>query len=251
MADKTLQLALEGLARAVAEPAGRPLHGNKNQPGLFATTGVARQAAQHCKDAGYLQVLRTETKGKTTAELCAITEKGIAYLVEQVSPKSVLEQFVRAVEARGQQVGELLNAVHKCRQTFDALQTQVAKVLAHVQPSATPGYAASVITSNGTRAVELPAATAVSSWKAEAVSHLAQWRDHRPNEDCPLPELYRQIIRSAAHLSVGQFHDGLRQLHDEGRIYLHPWTGPLYEVPEPAYAMLIGHAVSYYASLKS
>jgi hypothetical protein len=43
----------------------------------------------------------------------------------------------------------------------------------------------------------------------------------------------------------------LRSLHDRERIYLHPWTGPLYALPEPAFALLIGHEVAYYASLRN
>jgi hypothetical protein len=49
-------------------------------------------------------------------------------------------------------------------------------------------------------------------------------------------------------LTIGRFHDGLRRLHDEGQAYLHPWTGPLYAMPEPAFALLVGHEVAYYAS---
>ena len=48
--------------------------------------------------------------------------------------------------------------------------------------------------------------------------------------------------------TIGAFHDCLRQLHADGSIYLHPWTGPLYALPEPAYALLVGHGVAYYAS---
>jgi hypothetical protein len=51
-------------------------------------------------------------------------------------------------------------------------------------------------------------------------------------------------------LTIGHFHDTLRQLHEEEKIYLHPWSGPLYEIPEPPYAVLIGHEVAYYASTR-
>jgi hypothetical protein len=49
-------------------------------------------------------------------------------------------------------------------------------------------------------------------------------------------------------VTIGQFHDGLRRLHDGATIYLHPWTGPLYELPEPRFALLVGHEIAYYAS---
>ncbi len=40
-------------------------------------------------------------------------------------------------------------------------------------------------------------------------------------------------------------------MHQAGRIYVHPWTGPLHELPEPAYALLVGHEIAYYASLRT
>ena len=49
-------------------------------------------------------------------------------------------------------------------------------------------------------------------------------------------------------MTVGRFHDALRQLYEMNRVYLHPWTGPLYEIPEPLYALLAGHEIAYYAS---
>jgi hypothetical protein len=69
--------------------------------------------------------------------------------------------------------------------------------------------------------------------------------------DCPLPELFRRLRDALPSLTIGQFHDRLRLLHHEGAIYLHPWTGPLYELPEPAIALLVGHEIAYYASLRA
>ena len=70
-------------------------------------------------------------------------------------------------------------------------------------------------------------------------------------DDCPLPELYRRLRDVHPALTIGQFHDGLRRLHEQEQVYLHPWTGPLYAMPEPAFALLIGHEVAYYASARS
>jgi hypothetical protein len=68
--------------------------------------------------------------------------------------------------------------------------------------------------------------------------------------DCPLAELFASLSTLDPAPTVGQFHDALRQLHSESRIYLHPWTGPLYALPEPAVALLVGHEVAFYASLR-
>ena len=66
------------------------------------------------------------------------------------------------------------------------------------------------------------------------LTYLARRHEVSRLDDCPLPELYRHLKTGNATVTHGQFHDLLRRLHDDGKIYLHPWTGPLYELPEPA-----------------
>ena len=68
-------------------------------------------------------------------------------------------------------------------------------------------------------------------------------------DDCPLPELYKQACERIPGLTLGGFHDALRRMHRDAVAYLHPWTGPLYQMPEPRCSLLVGHEVAYYASL--
>jgi hypothetical protein len=79
---------------------------------------------------------------------------------------------------------------------------------------------------------------------------LATWHASNRLGDCPLPELFRRLHMGDAGLTIGRFHDRLRLLHQGRKVYLHPWTGPLYEMPEPAYALLVGHEIAYYASFR-
>jgi hypothetical protein len=211
------------------------LHRSKATPGLFASTAPARQAAQRCKDDGYLRVLSSETKGKTVKEVCTITEKGLAYLLSQASPKHVLEDLVRALEARQSQLAELVATARQWQASFDALKATAEKVLTQVQSPKSSAPCGS--TANG-----------CETWTGAVLSQLAHWRDSEAMEDYPLPDLYRQAQQASPGLTIGHFHDGLRGLYDQGQIYLHPWTGPLYEIPEPPYALLIGHEIAYYAS---
>jgi hypothetical protein len=240
LADKSTQLVLDALARAVADPGGVPLHGSKSAPGLFPTSAPAKQAAQHCKDEGYVQVVTTQAKGKTVQEICAITDKGLAYLLSQVSPRQVLEDLVRALEARQAQVGELVSTARQTQAGFDALRALAEKVLQQVHQR----KATAPLPCDKTEA----AGNGTPTWTANVLTQLARWQASHTTEDYPLPELYRAVRSGAAALSIGQFHDGLRRLHEQGQIYLHPWTGPLYEIPDPPYALLIGHEIAYYAS---
>jgi hypothetical protein len=238
MADKSTQLLLEALTRAAADPGGVPLHAGKAGPGLFPATAAARLAAQRCKDEALVRVVRTQTRGKAVQEVCAITEKGLAYLLSQVSPRQVLEDLVRAVESRQAQLGELVAAARQTHSSLDAFKALAEKVLQQVQAAPAP------------LPCDRAAPNGAETWAAAALAHLGRWRDSGASEDCPLPELYRAARQAYPRLTVGQFHDGLRQLNEQGRIYLHPWTGPLHDLPEPPYALLIGHEIAYYVSLR-
>jgi hypothetical protein len=237
LADKATQLILAALSRAVAEPAGVPLHGRTGAIGLFAGTASAKLAAQRCKEAGYLQTVRTETRGKSTREICAITEKGMAHLLSQVSPKQVLEDLIRVLDARQTQTRQLLESARQMQTTLDAVKVTAEKMLHQVQqPSSPPGLA---VSTNGTHEP-----------RVDFLPFLNRWQESSSSEDCPLPDLFRQGLQNEPQMTIGQFHDILRRLHDQERIYLHPWTGPLYAIPEPPYALLVGHEIAYYASAR-
>src|SRR5437016_12223951 len=100
MADQSTSLILDALTKAMADPAGVPLHGNKKTAGLFAASVRAKQAAQRCLEDGYLRVLHRQTRGKSVQDVCTISDKGLAYLLSQVSPKAVLEELLRTLQAQ-------------------------------------------------------------------------------------------------------------------------------------------------------
>ena len=228
MADKLTQLVLAALGRAAAEPTGLPLHGSKLAPGLFAATPLGKQAAQRCLIEGYLRAAGTEEA--KAAELFALSDKGLAYLLGEVSPRIVLEDLVRALEARQTQAAGLLAAARQMQTTLEGIKASAEKVLGQVPVG--DGVAAAV----------------ADTWKASVLAFLSRWQASGALEDCPLPELFRQARQAAPALTIGGFHDALRQFHDAGHIGLHPWTGPLYAIPEPPYALLVGHEIAYYAS---
>jgi hypothetical protein len=243
LADKSTELILAALSRAIADPNGLALLGRKASPGIFAATSGGRVAAQRAKDEGYLQVLRTEPRGKAIDEICAITEKGVAYLLNQVNPKQVLEDFIRSLESKQFQTGELLARAQEMCSAIESLKRSAEKVLAQVQVSK-PLLTSHELT-NGK-----PSANGEHAGVLELLHLLAQWSESGASEDCPLPELYRRLREKHPSLTIGLFHDDLRQQHEQSQIYLHPWTGPLYAIPEPSYALLIGHEIAYYASLR-
>lgn len=246
MADKSTTLILEALTRAAAEPTGLPLHSGKNASGLFAGTGTGKQAALRCKEDQFLRVVRTEKYGKAVQEICTITDKGLEYLLRQVSPRQVIEDLVRAVEARQEQLDALLACAQQTQAGLDDFKITAEKVLRSLsgKENAEKLHAAWVgqTAANGLKEPDLA---------AMVIARLKQWRESGATEDCPLPELLRRARESVPELSIGRFHDALRQLHERKQVYLHPWTGPLSEIPEPACALLVGHEIAYYASVRN
>jgi hypothetical protein len=212
MSDRHAQQLLSGLSRAVAEPAGLPLLATRSSPGLFAATAVGRQAAKLCQDEGLVSA-RPE---QTDQPLYGLTEKGFQHLVDQAPPKQLVEDFLRVLEARQSQTTELLQTVTRMHASLDAMRSALLALREPRSP---------------TTADEM------------LLDSLRRWQG---SGDCPLPELHGLTTS----LTIGQFHDALRRLHETGRVYLHPWTGPLHDLPQPKFALLIGHQIAYYASVR-
>jgi DNA-binding PadR family transcriptional regulator len=255
-----------------------PLYAGKSEPGLFPNTSTAKPAAQKSLADGLLRVVAMQQpKGKPARELYGLTDAGWEFLLAQVNPKQVLEDFVRVIEARQGEVGELLSSARSMAASLQGLKEAVTRVLPNVTAIRLPCPAATTLvglepetTAEGrlsalstptpggeldSRSAPIPEPVAVIDHESEAeldssiLSRLADWSG-AAGEDCPLPELYRSLSLLSSPPTIGEFHDCLRRLRADGAIHLHSWTGPLYAVPEPEFALLAGHGIAYYASLK-
>lgn len=245
MAEASQTQVIEGLNRAAAEPGGLALFAGKGAAGLFPNSAAGRQAAQHCKDQGLLRVVRTEPRGKTQVEFCTITDNGMSFLLDNMNPRGVLEAMLHALDARRADQAELLERTKRTQDALAAMQTNLSRVLAKWE------VADRKTAFQGGPAYESHAhAAPLREIHAGIVEHLERWRDSGSLDDCPLPELFQRLEKTVPGLTIGLFHDALRELHEQGRVFLHPWTGPLYELPEPAMALLAGHEIGYYASLR-
>jgi hypothetical protein len=269
VADKLTQQLTDALARAAAHPAGLPLFAGKADPGLFPNTAAARPAAQKCVAENLVRPAGPDPSARAPRDLYALSDAGWEFLLAQVNPKQVLEDFVRVLEARRGEVGELLATARRMADNLQGLKDAVARVLPAVTAARIAAPFSRDPKGSATEALALrsedsasrlngvlepdPAPVTVAVLDAEpdlaaaVLARLADWSG-AAGEDCPLPELYRGLSPAP---TIGRFHDCLRGLQADGAVYLHPWTGPLYAMPEPTYALLAGHGVAYYASLKA
>jgi hypothetical protein len=263
VADKSRQLILTALSQAAASARGLPLFATRTAAGLFPTGAAGKQAAQRCQEEGLLRLCTdndapsTDTTSASTATAtarkrraaacCVLTDKGLSYLLAQVSPRQVLEDFVRVLEARQTQVAGLETLLRTMHSDLGALRANTEKVMQGLTAAGSRREAGSLNGLYNDFRAETPAA---GNHDAAVLALLTRWQEAGASEDYPLPDLYRQLQTQAPAVSIGQLHDSLRRLHDAGRVYLHPWTGPLYELPEPPYALLVGHEIAYYASIR-
>jgi hypothetical protein len=227
---------LLALSRAIAFPAGLPLLARRNQAGLFPANAQGRRLAQYSQHAGYL----TPMPGagvKRGVELFGLSESGARFLEEAADPALLLDKLLAAVRDREAELEFLRCSLERCAQNLAVIARRVEGILPAVS-AARVAVSARTGAGLGDRA-EL----------AEALKqHIRDWHAAQPSADIPLPGLYRALQRRFPALSVGQFHDELRRLHAAGAVRLQPWTGPLSELPEPALALLAGHAVMYFVS---
>ena len=222
VADKLTQAVLDGLTRAAAEPAGLPLYASKSEHGLFSGSAAVKPAAQKALAEGFLHTVRTEPRGKAEVALYALSGSGWEYLLAQVNPKQVLEDFVRVLESRQGEVDGLLAVVRRMADSLDGLKEAVARVLPRIiegklhRPDVretadrsaadrTGDMSASRHTNNGTHdpngvaVLELPVRVVekrgTGAELAGAIqARLADWAaSAAAGQDCPLPELFRSL----------------------------------------------------------
>lgn len=156
--------------------------------------------------------------------LCTITAAGRDHLFASESPRLLLEDLLRATESEAEVLHQLRAACGRHLELLERRSADIRATLGRLE-----GFDPAL---------------------AAAIEHAlkAHQQSGRPGATS-LAELYRSLTAADGKPSIGQFHDCLRSLHRAGTIRLAPWTGPLYQLPQPQLGLLIGHEVLYYVDL--
>lgn len=238
-------LARQALSRAVADPVPRPLHGTAAKPGIFTGTAQpAKAAARLALDANWFEPSgKFEGKGKTRKELYRITLAGVRDAIEQGESAELLRDMLAALDRKQQQLEGINREMSALR---GLLQQQTGALQELLKKHRIPDVTAILATPNAP-ATSSPGAPG-NGWLTEAVTYLRGYRDRNPYGNCPLPELYHSV--AAPHkISIGQFHDGIRQLVAEQKVRLHPFTQAAFQLRDEQYALLAGQEIKYYVEL--
>ncbi len=164
-------------------------------------------------------------------ESAPVRDKGLGRLAENADPSQMTQVVALALDRSSEALASIRRELEKSQQQLEIVRAALLTLAAKKSPA--------------DERVDPHGLT------EKLRAKLQHWRQSGLLGDCPLPELFRHLRQSQATLSIGQFHDHLRHLHQHQEIYLHPWTGPLYQLPEPALALLIGHEIAYYANLRN
>jgi hypothetical protein len=236
------------LARALAAPGGLPLVAGRHA-GLFAATASGKQAAAAALEQGLLQPVHSEVKGRTATPICVLSERGLEFLKAQAADPAVLRQVLVAVEACGRELSRLGQAVTELGQTFAQMHSLLASLTQTENAVSSPHG-----DRNGQAHLQRDSHTGTSvqpgavPWEQAVAAELERWQQERGGTDCPLPVLWHRAQQVDATVTLGKFHDLIRRWQQSHWVHVHPWTGPLHELPDPGIALLVGHAVIYYVS---
>lgn len=246
--DKAKGLMLEALRAGAAAGQEQRLYRSGKLPGLFAArTSLHIDAAGQAVKAGFLEIIRTELRGKTPVEYAKVTAQGMEYLLAQDSPVRALDELKGMLETQQdglpRWLAEFNQRLEEMKLRFtseiEALGTRLkqltdraAEAMRRVDKSGPP----------------LPEGAAGNiPWAHDAATYLDQRRNGGLDEKCPLPELFAALKSNEADLSIKDFHLGLRRLHDRGVLRLLPHEDPQGPA-EPEFALLDGQFVYYFAA---
>lgn len=234
---KLQDLTLDALKVAIAKPGEHRLFRSGKLPGLFPTrTGASADAALAALSRGLLETVRTETRGKVVTEWVRVTPAGVGYVQETDSPRAVLRELRDVIGATRAGVPAWMDEARReiaatserfesraaeFLQRLDLLTERVESALRRAE-AAGPGLSETVRT--------------VVPWGPDALSHL----DARMRTDCPLAELFAAIRGKFPDLTVPEFHDGLRRLHDVRALQLVSSSSGDGGLPDPEFAMIVG-----------
>jgi hypothetical protein len=247
MVDRETEALLEALRQALAGPPERRLYRAGKLDGLFGgRAGANAAAAARALREGLLEVVRTETRGKTQTDWVRITPRGVDFLHEHESPVCALRELLAALRGSRDGIpdwlGQMRLALRSTEERLSAdaqgwlerlagLERRVEEALRRLESSAPL----------------LPADLAERyPWAPDALNYLDRRRGGGAEAKCPLPELFAAVARHHPELSVASFHDGLRKLHERRALRLAP-PGDVSELAQPEYALLDEASVFYYA----
>jgi len=242
--DQVQSILLEALKAGAAHDGELRLYRSGKLPGLLpARTAAHAEAAARALRDGLIEVVRSETKGKTTTEWIRVTPKGVDLVVQHESPARAMDELRDALQLNAQ---NLPAWVAQMRQELDALSRRVLGEIEHIgkRLERLAGHVEAAL-----HKAEHKRDSAPVPWAQPALDYLAGRSDATGQVRCPLPELFAALSARQFAMGIKEFHAGLRHMQESALLQLLPHEGDS-GPPEPEYALPDGPAVLYYCTAK-
>jgi hypothetical protein len=224
---------LDALKTALETPGEHRLFRWGKLPGLFAgRVGAAAAAATTAVRECYLETTRTEAKGRLVVEWVRATPKALVYVHEHDSPKATLRELKEVLDLTREGVPAWMDAARletaqlalqfeqRAAAMLDRLDTLAQRVEAALRRAEATGVN--------------PSLKRIVPWGVALLEYLDRRRESVPGP-VPLPDLFRALEMMVPDLTLPQFQDGLRRLHDIKALRLIP----LRNVDEPEYVFVV------------
>ena len=218
--DKIYRAAIQALTEALADPSPRVCYGNKNRVGfVVGNNKKTRPTVELLVAQGWIEKAGGSVgSGKSRQDLYQITSTGVETALSESDTSSALREMAAAVSASHAKLEAITNTLTHQMEVLAVLQERLA--------APTDGVMSEMISSIET--------------------FLRKIQHKHPLGHVPLPVIYNEIAQTT-ELTIGVFHDALRQLMSKGKIRLEPYTGPMFELEDAQYAMIWGLEIKYYA----
>jgi hypothetical protein len=185
-----------------------------------------------------LETVRTEARGKRVIEWVRITPKGVGFVHDHDSPKAILRQLRDTIGATRaglpiwltEMREELTNLSATFESRVNGLTAQLDELTRRVEAALHRSEAAGRPLSDSL--------VKLVPWGVAALEYLDRRETASGRENCPLGELFQAMRERFPSLTVPEFHDGLRRLHDNRAVRLTPAAPGLQSDPE--FALLMG-----------
>ncbi len=248
-ADRVTEALAEALKRGLAQQGTYRLFRSGKLDGLFpGRGGVNGEAAARALREGLIEVVRSETKGKTTIDWVCVTPRAVDFLHDHESPLRALQDLSRELRATRDGVPAWQAEM---RQALSALADKLAQDAERLvrRVDVLGGRVEEALERLALLGPNLPDGVAEAvPWAQEALEYLGRRKEGGAPEACPLPELFAALAGARPDFSIASFHDGLRRLREKRLVVLLPGAGD--EMAQPEYALLDGGQVFYGVSRK-
>lgn len=246
--NRVQDIVIAALQQAVAASGEVRLYKSGKLDGLFpGRAGVNGDAAALAVREGWLEVVRTETKGKTVIDWVRLTPRGVTYLHEQQSPIKALHELRQTLRNNQDAIPPWLIEMRSGLQALDERLTTEAEQWTHRLDALTRRVEDALRRLEEATPLLPKELVERHAWAVDAVNYLERRKNSGAAGECPLPELFAALGQLHPNLSVSAFHEGLRRLHDRRVVRLQAATN-IAELPQPEYALFDDGMVLYYAA---